>query len=168
MGPPREPPSIWAKNVQLSVFALIIALITAFVKDHQAILTNGFFQGYSRLVVLVIALEAGGGLVVAAVIKYADNILKSFATSVSIVTSTIVSAWVFGFTISRLFVGGCVLVFVSSVMYARDDEVINTDSSRIQYMPVVQANVDDSVDSDEEDNKNEEGMVEIAMTERVV
>jgi hypothetical protein len=29
-------------------------------------------------------------------------------------------------------------------------------------MPVVQANVDDSVDSDEEDNKNEEGMVEIA------
>ena len=117
---------------------------------------------------LVIALEAGGGLVVAAVIKYADNILKSFATSVSIVTSTIVSAWVFGFTISRLFVGGCVLVFVSSVMYARDDEVINTDSSRIQYMPVVQANVDDSVDSDEEDNKNEEGMVEIAMTERVV
>ena len=167
MGPPREPPSIWAKNVQLSVFALIIALITAFVKDHQAILTNGFFQGYSRLVVLVIALEAGGGLVVAAVIKYADNILKSFATSVSIVTSMIVSAWVFGFTISRLFVGGCVLVFVSSVMYARDDEVINTDSSGIQYMPVVQANVDDSVDSDEEDNKNEEGMVEIAMTERV-
>jgi hypothetical protein len=47
-------------------------------------------------------------------------------------------------------------------MYARDDEVINTDASGIQYMPVVQANVDDSVDSDEEDNKNEEGMVEIA------
>lgn len=168
MDPPREPPSIWAKNVQLSVFALIIALITAFVKDHEKILTNGFFQGYSRLVVLVIALEAGGGLVVAAVIKYADNILKSFATSVSIVTSTIISAWVFGFTISRLFVCGCVFVFVSSVMYARDDEVINTDASRIQYMPVVQANVDDSVDSDEEDNKNEEGMIEIALTERVI
>ena len=36
MGPPCEPPSIWAKNVQLSVFALIIALITAFAKDHEA------------------------------------------------------------------------------------------------------------------------------------
>ena len=158
MGPPCEPPSIWVKNVQLSVFALIIALITAFAKDHEAILSNGFFQGYSRLVVLVIALEAGGGLVVAAVIKYADNILKSFATSVSIVTSTIVSAWVFGFTISKLFVGGCVFVFFSSVLYARDDEVIVAESSDIQYMPVEQANVDDSVDLDEEDNKVKEGM----------
>ena len=165
---PCEPPSIWAKNVQLSVFALIIALITAFAKDHEAILSNGFFQGYNRLVVLVVALEAGGGLVVAAVIKYADNILKSFATSVSIVTSTIVSSWVFGFTISRLFVGGCVFVFFSSVLYARDDEVIIAESSDIQYMPVEQANDDDSVDLDEEDNKDNEGMVEIAMTEKVI
>ncbi|KAL3786636.1 hypothetical protein HJC23_006832 [Cyclotella cryptica] len=56
---PRPPPSVWAKNVQLSSFALVIALITAFVKDHAAILQNGFFQGYSPLVVLVITLEAG-------------------------------------------------------------------------------------------------------------
>eukprot|EP01082_Thalassiosira_pseudonana_P015193 g13711.t1 g13711 contig9:246962-247921(+) len=95
--PPRPPPSVWAKNVQLSTFALVIALVTAFLKDHTAILRDGFFQGYSPLVVLVITLEAGGGLVVAAVIKYADNILKSFATAVSIVTSTIVSMLVFGF-----------------------------------------------------------------------
>eukprot|EP00956_Cyclotella_meneghiniana_P017925 scaffold29530_cov42-Cyclotella_meneghiniana.AAC.1 len=111
------PPSVWAKNVQLSMFALMIALITAFIKDHKAILQNGFFQGYSPLVVLVITLEAGGGLVVAAVIKYADNILKSFATAVSIVTSTIVSMVVFGFVISQLFIGGSLLVFIAIYMY---------------------------------------------------
>ncbi len=61
--PHRPPPSVWAKNVQLSAFALIIALVTAFIKDHHAILTGGFFQGYSPLVILVITLEAGGGLV---------------------------------------------------------------------------------------------------------
>jgi len=119
------PPSVWAKNVQLSTFALIIALTTAFIKDHQAILSDGFFQGYSPLVILVIALEAGGGLVVAAVIKYADNILKSFATAVSIVTSTIVSMWVFGFIVSKLFIQGSLLVFIAIGLYSKNEGANN-------------------------------------------
>lgn len=36
--PPRAPPSVWAKNVQLSTFGFIIALATAFGKDGRAIL----------------------------------------------------------------------------------------------------------------------------------
>ncbi|KAL3808751.1 hypothetical protein ACHAXA_010944 [Cyclostephanos tholiformis] len=170
----REPPSVWAKNVQLSTFALIIALGTAFVKDHAAIFSDGFFRGYSPLVVLVITLEAGGGLVVAAVIKYVDNILKSFSTAVSIMTSTIVSAYVFGFTISGLFVGGCTFVFVAIVLYLRDDEIGKAgdganevgDSARSRYLPV-QTRDDDSFDSDKdnEHDVDDGGMVEIAMTE---
>lgn len=121
-GRPRPPPCVWAKNIQLSTFAFAIALVTAFLKDHRAILADGFFQGYSPLVLLVITFEAFGGLVVAIVIKYADNILKSFATAVSIVTSTVVSAWVFGFVISKLFVGGCLCVFVAIGLYSREDD----------------------------------------------
>jgi UDP-sugar transporter A1/2/3 len=123
------PPSVWAKNVQLSTFALIIALTTAFIKDHKAIMSDGFFQGYSPLVLLVIALEAGGGLVVAAVIKYADNILKSFATAVSIVTSTIVSMWVFGFIVSKLFIQGSLLVFIAIGLYSRTEGASSNSSS---------------------------------------
>ena len=119
---PRPPPSVWAKNVQLSMFAFIIAFITAHLKDGHAIMTEGFFQGYSPLVVLVITFEAMGGLVVAVVIKYADNILKSFATAVSIVTSTIVSAYVFDFHVSQLFITGCGLVFLAIGMYSRKEE----------------------------------------------
>ena len=122
---PRPPPCVWAKNIQLSTFAFVIALTTAFLKDHKAILSEGFFQGYSPLVWLVITFEAGGGLVVAIVIKYADNILKSFATAVSIVSSTIVSAWLFGFVISKLFVGGCLFVFVAIGMYSREDKKLD-------------------------------------------
>lgn len=133
---PRHPPSVWAKNVQLSTFALCIALATAFLKDHAAILQNGFFQGYSPLVVLVITLEAGGGLVVAAVIKYADNILKSFATAVSIVTSTIVSMLVFGFLLSKLFIGGSLFVFIAIYMYSMsDDAPATTAPSRPDQLP---------------------------------
>jgi len=123
------PPSVWAKNVQLSTFAFIIALITAFIKDHKVILSDGFFQGYSPLVLLVITLEAGGGLVVAAVIKYADNILKSFATAVSIVTSTIVSMWVFGFIVSKLFIQGSLLVFVAIGLYSRTEGASNSSTA---------------------------------------
>ncbi|KAL3809092.1 hypothetical protein ACHAXA_010613 [Cyclostephanos tholiformis] len=162
------------ENVQLSAFALIIALGTAFIKNHAAIFSDGFFRGYSPLVVLVIALEAGGGLVVAAVIKYVDNILKSFAMAVSIVTSTIVSAYVFGFTISGLFVGGCTFVFAAIVLYSHDDEIGKAgnganevgDSARSRYLPV-QTGDDDSFDSDKdnEHDVDDGGMVEIAMTE---
>jgi UDP-sugar transporter A1/2/3 len=182
--PPREPPSVWAKNVQLSAFALLIALVASFVKDHDAILAGGFFQGYSPLVVLVVMLEAGGGLVVAVVIKYADNILKSFATAVSIVTSTIVSALVFGFTISKLFVCGCLFVFAAIVLYSRDDDVdvdvgkaggggggaaMPSSARRDRYLPVMQTGTSrDSADCSEDgeyDVDEDDGMAEIAMTE---
>lgn len=39
----------------------------------------------------VLYLQALGGLVVAMVIKYADNILKGFATSLSIIISALIS-----------------------------------------------------------------------------
>lgn len=39
----------------------------------------------------VFVFQALGGLVIAAVIKYADNILKGFATSLSIILSTLIS-----------------------------------------------------------------------------
>lgn len=39
----------------------------------------------------ILFLQALGGLVVAVVIKYADNILKGFATSVSIIMSALIS-----------------------------------------------------------------------------
>ena len=45
---------------------------------------------------LALYLQAFGGLVVAAVVKYADNILKGFATSVSIVVSSLVSFYFLG------------------------------------------------------------------------
>ena len=73
-------------------------------------------------------------MVVAAVIKYADNILKSFATAVSIVTSTIVSALVFDFKISFPFLSGCALVFVAVGMYSRKDEEVER-SLRLEELP---------------------------------
>lgn len=133
--PLRPPPSVWAKNVQLSAFGFLIALSGAFAKDHVAILSDGFFQGYTPVVLLTISFQAMGGLIVAAIIKYADNILKSFASGASIVTSTLVSAWLFGFAVTEMFVWGTLLQFVAIWMYSKksgetDDERTSKPSVR--------------------------------------
>lgn len=133
-GEQSNAPSVWAKNLQLSAFSIVIALVTTFIKDQKAISSEGFFQGYSPLVVTVITLQAGGGLVVAAIIKYADNILKSFASAVSILTSTMISAWVFGFVISKVFAGCCVLVLIAIGLYSRDDGDARTSGTKFQHM----------------------------------
>lgn len=45
-------------------------------QDGDVIASGGFFQGYTPLVCVTIPLNAFGGLLIALVVKYADNILK--------------------------------------------------------------------------------------------
>ncbi|EXJ88673.1 hypothetical protein A1O1_05604 [Capronia coronata CBS 617.96] len=110
--------SIWVRNIQLSVGCLGIALFGALVWDGKAIREGGFFQGYNAVVVATVCIQAAGGLIVAMVIKYADNILKGFATSVSIILSTVASVFLFNFVPTVYFLLGSVLVFVATYMYS--------------------------------------------------
>jgi len=114
--------TIWVRNIQLSVGCLAIALFGAFVWDGQAIRTNGFFQGYNPVVVFTICVQAAGGLIVAMVIKYADNILKGFATSLSIILSTVASIFLFNFVPTVYFLFGSILVFLATYLYSMPDK----------------------------------------------
>lgn len=113
--------SIWVRNIQLSVGCLAIALFGAFVWDGQAIQEHGFFQGYNPIVVATVCVQAAGGLIVAMVIKYADNILKGFATSLSIILSTIASVFMFNFIPTIYFLFGSILVFLATYLYSMPD-----------------------------------------------
>jgi len=111
--------SIWMRNIQLALFGAILAFIGAFVQDGNAILETGFLQGYSPLVWGVITLQAVGGLVVAAVLKYADNILKCFGNAVSIILSCLLSASLLNeFVPDVLFVLGTLLVLLATSLYS--------------------------------------------------
>jgi UDP-galactose transporter len=112
--------SMWVRNMHLAMFALSIGLVGSFYKDGAIILERGFLQGYTPLTWLVIFLEAAGGIVVALVIKYTDNILKNFATAISIVTSTAVSSWAMNFAVTPTFTVGTVLVLLAVPMYQRN------------------------------------------------
>ncbi|XP_054260254.1 UDP-N-acetylglucosamine transporter-like [Macrosteles quadrilineatus] len=110
--------SVWTRNVQLSFLSLPFGLLACFAKDLSAISNNGFFHGYDWFIAYLVVLQAGGGLMVAMVVKYADNILKGFATSLAIVISCIVSEYLFDFTITFQFVLGAAMVIASVFLYS--------------------------------------------------
>ncbi|RKP06760.1 nucleotide-sugar transporter-domain-containing protein [Thamnocephalis sphaerospora] len=111
--------NIWVRNIQLCMSGVFFALVAMFVQDRHAIASGGILQGYTNLTWAVIGNQALGGLLVAVVVKYADNILKGFATSISIVLSGIVSYLLFGFQPSFLFLLGTAVVIGASLMYGR-------------------------------------------------
>eukprot|EP01040_Poterioochromonas_malhamensis_P016122 gene16122-18220_t len=90
--------------------------------DYQQVVENGFFYGYNSIVIIVILLQAIGGLIVAIVVKYADNILKGFAASFSIVTSCILSYFLFDFHPNFKFLFGAILVMISTYLYSYGPE----------------------------------------------
>ncbi|CAB9519595.1 UDP-galactose translocator [Seminavis robusta] len=114
--------SLWLRNVQMGLPSILIALITVYAKDAKAIAEHGFLGGYSPIVWTVVTVQAAGGLIVAVVVKYADNVLKVFATSFSIVVSCIITAVLFDFRPSFRFVVGATLVVVATVMYSAPEK----------------------------------------------
>ena len=111
--------SLWIRNIPLGSYGVVFGLggILLSPADRGKIASGGFFQGYNRVVVTVVVVQALGGLLVAAVMKYADNILKGFATSVSIVLSCLLSVWIFSFQVTSTYLVGSALVTGAVVMY---------------------------------------------------
>ena len=101
--------SLWMRNIQMGISSIILGFAGVFLSaDRTQVLEHGFFFGYNKVVVAVILLQAIGGLVVAVVVKYADNILKGFAASFSIITSCVLSYFFFDFRPNLLFIMGAV------------------------------------------------------------
>lgn len=112
--------SVWMRNIQLSLLSLPLSLMTCMFNDYSKISQNGFFFGYDLFVYFLILLQAGGGLIVAVVVKYADNILKGFATSLAIILSCFASIFLFNFLLTFQFVFGTCFVIVSVFLYGHD------------------------------------------------
>jgi UDP-sugar transporter A1/2/3 len=111
--------SLWTRNVQLSMFSLFPALfIGVLAKDGTKIMEHGFFYGYNSVVWSAIMLQAIGGIVVALCVKYADNIAKNFATSISILISFLASVYFFDFKVVPNFVIGALVVIAVTYLYS--------------------------------------------------
>ncbi|GAA6042392.1 hypothetical protein JCM8097_004494 [Rhodosporidiobolus ruineniae] len=143
---PLGQPSLWIRNIQLSIFGLGVGLPIVLwemrgclgamdygylaasadqgveaameamgwwdrAKWVAATAGGNFFDGFNAITWVVIALQLTGGLLSALVMKHADNLLKCFSTSLSILISVAASVLLFNFRVSLgIFLGACLVI----------------------------------------------------------
>lgn len=111
---------LWVRNVQLSLFSLLPALLPILCTSSPPN-SRGFFldlfKNFGGWAWATVSIQVFGGLVTAIVIKYSDNILKGFATSLSIILSFLASVILFNFRLTPSFIVGSSTVLVATWMY---------------------------------------------------
>lgn len=115
--------SLWDRNFQLAFHSVIVALV-GILLDASIVYEYGFFYDYSIVTVLVILFSAFGGLLVSLVVKYADNILKGFATSIAIILTSILNYFLFNGQLGLVFSIGTLIVIISIIEYNEEESTV--------------------------------------------
>ncbi|RAR07973.1 atp-dependent dna helicase mer3 [Stemphylium lycopersici] len=141
--------TLWVRNCQLSFWSIFPSLFLGVIwKDGEIIAKTGFFVGYNWVVWTAIGFQAAGGVIVALVINYADNIAKNFATSISILLSCIASVYFFNFQVTQsFFLGTCVVLF-ATYLYTKPERGMQ---SSVPIADFEKTTVDRSYDENEYD-----------------
>ncbi|CAL5062029.1 unnamed protein product [Urochloa decumbens] len=114
----RPSRNINAQNFWLYIFGMIFNLVAICVQDFGAVINKGFFHGYSFITILMILNHALSGIAVSMVMKYADNIVKVYSTSVAMLLTAVVSVFLFNFHLSLAFFLGSTVVSVSVYLHS--------------------------------------------------
>merc|ERR1712070_47022 len=118
MGSESKPISLWARNVQLSLFSLVASIVPLILTgDLTLIQRHGFFFGYTAMTWLCVLMNALGGLLVGMVIKHADTKDKDVAMGGSILLITLASVAMFHFELTVLFAFGLISVLNGILLY---------------------------------------------------
>jgi UDP-sugar transporter A1/2/3 len=115
--------SVWEYNFQLAFYSSLL-LISIIISERGYSATQkydyDFFKGWTISAVVLSLIQAAGGLLVAASLKYADSILKTLATSGSIVLSAIVGYLLLDAPLDIFVVIGCLATILAIVNYTLD------------------------------------------------
>ncbi|KQJ95839.1 hypothetical protein BRADI_3g19338v3 [Brachypodium distachyon] len=114
----RPSRNINVQNFWLYIFGLVFNLVAICVQDYDEVMNKGFFHGYSFITVLMIFNHALSGIAVSMVMKYADNIVKVYSTSVAMLLTAVASVFLFGFHLSIAFFLGSTVVSVSVYLHS--------------------------------------------------
>jgi len=112
--------SLWLQNCVLSSWSMLLALgafLLQLAADTDGPSDTSLLRGFTMKIWALVALNAGGGMLVAMAIKYADNILRGFSSAFATVNGALLSVLAFGFELRVSFLVGMVMVLASAMMY---------------------------------------------------
>lgn len=113
--------TVWERNFQLATYsaALLICILIS-ERAYNATGYNDFFKGWTISAFFLAVIQAGGGILVAATLKYADSILKTLATSGSIVLSAVLGYAVLNGPLDIFVSIGCISTILAIFNYTLD------------------------------------------------
>jgi UDP-sugar transporter A1/2/3 len=86
-------------------------------RDKRVPLHSAYFAGYNAPALGIIFCQAVLGLVITLVLKYADMVIRSFATACSISVLYAVNVLFLGWVTNLTYLAGCAVVFLATYMY---------------------------------------------------
>uniref|UniRef100_A0A1I7X6H2 CMP-sialic acid transporter n=1 Tax=Heterorhabditis bacteriophora TaxID=37862 RepID=A0A1I7X6H2_HETBA len=108
----------WIRNLQMYSCGVVNAALGCLFTEGYLIYERGFFYGYTNKVYAIIGFLSFGGVYISLVMKYLDNLHKSFASAISIILVVILSFFIFNDVfIGPYFVLGTGIVVLAVILY---------------------------------------------------
>ncbi|XAR53983.1 hypothetical protein NMG60_11028954 [Bertholletia excelsa] len=146
--------SLYWQNVQLYTFGAIFNMARLLLDDFRDGFERGpwwqrLFNGYSITTWAVVLNLGSTGLLVSWLMKYADNIVKVYSTSMSMLLTMVLSIFLFSFKPTLQLFLGIIVCMMSLHMYFAPPEMLVELPSRVKATPqtVIEVSVDQKLDS---------------------
>lgn len=126
--------TIWVRNVQLSLISLPFALLgVSFQSDWSTYqdLTRVDLAGFDKYVWGVVICQAAGGIVIAFVMKFANNLLKCLAVAISICLVAVYSVATGSLALSSSLIVGTSIVVASVYVFSTSSTISSPERSSL-------------------------------------
>jgi len=121
--------TVWDRNCQLAMHSIALYVAYAAFERHYFYDPNAEpyrpLHDFSSVAWFLALLGGGGGLLVAMTVKVADSVLKTLATSISIVTSTLASHYILGGPLDLPMAIGALVVALAVLNYTLDSSPVD-------------------------------------------
>jgi UDP-sugar transporter A1/2/3 len=124
--------NIWERNFQLALGSFPVYLMFIFYEGGGSV---GYLGGWSWVTFFLAVLGAAGGLLVALSIKYGDAILKTLATTGSIVLSSVLDRFLLNGPLTWIMTFAGVVVITSICDYTFDSSPAITSVPSLDHAP---------------------------------
>ena len=115
--------TIWERNFQLAFYSTVLLaglVVAEYTQSDVPVFV--IFSGWTHNTVIIAIIQALGGLLVAATLKYADAVLKTLATSGAIVLSAVLGWLLLRGTLDIFISIGCVSTILAIFNYIMEEQ----------------------------------------------